>query len=1582
MRLKSIVKIVVTFLLLAMLVAASGTTVAIYSAGGNNQDASLGVSEVSNDFHHDSSSIVGGEGAFDGVDWWSDFVEGDGDSAELIVGLDNERPNSYAELMNLVATYGGKVVDTVSIGAEIAAVLVDVSLEKTRSFAEETEACGLSRYVEPKRRFQTCFVPNDPNWTIQWGPQKIGVEYAWNTTTGDPSVLVAVIDTGIDYNHSDLIDNYNASGYDWVNYDPDPLDDHGHGTHCAGIIAATLNNNIGIAGVGQVQVMAEKALSAQGSGWDFDLAQAIIHAVDQGADILSNSWGSSYDSVTIHDAIKYAYNAEVLVVAAAGNSATSTKHYPAAYDEVVAVAATDEDDNPAQWTGGKGTNFGDWIELAAPGDDIYSTLPMYTVTVNSPPYSKSHNYDYLSGTSMACPHVAGVAALVWSQFPNVSRDYLRLRLQVTADDLGDPGFDIHYGHGRINAAKAIGEAVHEHDLLISGLESLLYVKPTETAYIRATVTNLGVSNEIGVAVQLLANGSIVDSKVIDFLASCESAKVGCSWIPTVEGTYNITFYVVPVLEETHTENNKVWTYVGVAVFLKAVVLDSGGTDMADAVGTWQELNTNWETFGDLMIYIDYMTLNKDDITYEDIVTTQADVLIISWATHETGGFLSFETWTFTDSEIDAITRYVQEGHGLIATGRIFYNYTWGPIEFYLDDGISNNNKLAPLFGLNKTRARNWNMEGTTSGALDILDPDHLLFANVPNPYNFSREINTAIPFDGKWDENELAGGTYVALGPSQESAIVVHRGLVYISPELESLTDQTRLQLLYNAITWSRYQKPEHELITSLECPTCLKPGESVLLNATVFNMGVNNETDVELYLFIDGIPVSAATIPNLLAGSSYTINYLWTPTLEAIYNVTAYALPIIGEDFTANNFETRMVVVMLIIGRVVFGQTHYPAYTIEGGYSEFADCLRTLGCTVSAIYPGEIIDSNLLALVDVLVVVAPQAKYYTSEIDAIETWVKRGGRLLLIGDRMPPSPFWEGKTSTEIIAGRFDINLGDHILDTNDCVEGCPYWPYFDGANLPSHPITNEVTRVETYLSDGIASAPADAIPLIMTDSDGTATWPNGTQAPGVSVMSALDGGTAGSGRLVIITSRYIWDSTDRDVDDDISFYDSGNEILALNAVKWLTGRHEHDVTITLKTLPQSIPPCRLTILEATVYNRGLSNETDVELQLEINGTVKASVAIPELPVDSSYTLRHLWVPTVEGTYNITAYAPQLSGEAFLVNNVVVKVVSVVTVTGTVISLEPPESIMMLDDVFIVNVTVTNVEDLYGWQIALHFDPDVVGFINWWLPPDHVFTNKPFWAGTVARGPYYVVFAATLMGSVPTFNGSGTLCQMRFGCVAPGSGSLRIDLEVAGAETQLFKVVAGEVENIPFTPLNAFVEAFQRPPVLHDVAIVDATLSHTKAYAGWTVDVMVTVKNEGEATETFNVTAYYNNTLIETKTVFNLAPGTNVTLTFSWDTTNVQPHRTYTIWAEATSVPSEIDIVDNALVIGKVRIKLMADINDDGIVDILDMTIAAIAFGSQPGDPNWNPDADLNQDGIINIFDLVIIGTNFGKTA
>lgn len=275
--------------------------------------------------------------------------------------------------------------------------------------------------------------------TIPWGIDRIDATTAQLYTKGS-TINVGVIDTGIDYTHPDLSLNYKG-GYNFVNKTTNPMDDNGHGTHVSGIIAA-LDNTIGVVGVApETNLFAIKVLNANGSGYMSDVIAGIQWSADNSMKIINMSLGTSVPSKSLKNACDKAYNMGVLIIASAGNSGNSAGtgnnvNYPARYDSVVAVAATDINNTRAWFS-----STGPAVELSAPGVNIYSTL-------------KGGTYGYLSGTSMAAPHVTGVAALVMSYNP-ITNVQTRIRMQTTVTDIGSIGKDNLYGYGLINALKAV-----------------------------------------------------------------------------------------------------------------------------------------------------------------------------------------------------------------------------------------------------------------------------------------------------------------------------------------------------------------------------------------------------------------------------------------------------------------------------------------------------------------------------------------------------------------------------------------------------------------------------------------------------------------------------------------------------------------------------------------------------------------------------------------------------------------------------------------------------------------------------------------------------------------------------------------------------------------------------------------------------------------------------------------------------------------------------------------------------------------------------------------------------------------------
>ncbi len=328
-------------------------------------------------------------------------------------------------------------------------------------------------YAQPDYLMTPAFLPNDPRFLDRnlWGLEKIQTEMAWDVNQGQ-GVFVAVVDTGVNYLHEDLAANIwtntgetgidsddndketngidddenghidDVHGWDFGNDDNDPMDKHSHGSHVAGTIAAVGNNGIGVIGVApQATIMPVKGFSDAGTGFTSDLAEGIFYAVKNGAEVINNSWGCKEicpSNPVAEAAVKAAYNSGVVVVFSAGNEAVDVSlKSPQNMSETITVAASDSNDNKASFS-----NFGGSVIVAAPGRSVLST-------------TLADKYGFKSGTSMAAPHVTGLAALIAAHQPTFTNDDISQVLRVSADDIDSPGFDFNSGYGRINAEQAL-----------------------------------------------------------------------------------------------------------------------------------------------------------------------------------------------------------------------------------------------------------------------------------------------------------------------------------------------------------------------------------------------------------------------------------------------------------------------------------------------------------------------------------------------------------------------------------------------------------------------------------------------------------------------------------------------------------------------------------------------------------------------------------------------------------------------------------------------------------------------------------------------------------------------------------------------------------------------------------------------------------------------------------------------------------------------------------------------------------------------------------------------------------------------
>jgi len=365
--------------------------------------------------------------------------------------------NDNQEVVKLQRNINAKILDsTPHIGAQLWELDSEMTTEEAIALLEaKGDVIVSENYIVTVNSL----LPNDSQFNQLWGLNNTGqtggnanadidAPEAWEITTGSNNVIVGVMDTGIDYTHPDLaanmwtnkgeipnngkdddkngyIDDY--YGYDFYNGDGDPFDDNsnGHGTRIAGIIGAVGNNQTGVTGVNwNVDLMAIKIAGADGTGYTFNIIQALEYATMMGVKITNNSWGTSSDVVGLEKAIELAGKAGMLFVASAGNEAKNIDlqpHYPASYDEdnIITVAATNHQDQFASWFSNYGTKS---VDLAAPGVGILTTIP-------------GNQYASQSGTSLAAPYVAGAAALLWSVNPNLTVNQVKSYLLEGVDQL-------------------------------------------------------------------------------------------------------------------------------------------------------------------------------------------------------------------------------------------------------------------------------------------------------------------------------------------------------------------------------------------------------------------------------------------------------------------------------------------------------------------------------------------------------------------------------------------------------------------------------------------------------------------------------------------------------------------------------------------------------------------------------------------------------------------------------------------------------------------------------------------------------------------------------------------------------------------------------------------------------------------------------------------------------------------------------------------------------------------------------------------------------------------------------------------
>lgn len=433
--------------------------------------------------------------------------------AVVLLLLSVDSANAAYKDGELIIRYKSGMQAKIASGNHITGATIERSIEKIRSQRIKLPK-GVSvedaiarykknpaiEYAGPNHIIHICIEPNDEYfldpwlyWYWQWGLYSdmypntgIQAPDAWDITTGSTNIVIAMVDTGVYTSHEDLSSKI-VPGRNFVTGAVDPNnanDDNGHGTFTAGIAAAQTNNSIGVAGVSWgAKIMPIKVMDADGYGLESDAAEGIIWAADNGADIISMSLGGYDDVPAEKAAIEYAYNKGCVLVAASGNDGLNTAFYPASYDQVIAVGASNESGQrcTANDWGAGGSNYGSYLDVMAPGNGIMSTWWD----------AGGSTYNISSGTSAAAPFVSGIAALVLSQYPTWTNGQVVEQIKMTCKEMGATGWDEYTGWGLVNAYHALVDPPMESSKIgdLSSMSSGSFVKVNDVV-ITSGSTNL------------------------------------------------------------------------------------------------------------------------------------------------------------------------------------------------------------------------------------------------------------------------------------------------------------------------------------------------------------------------------------------------------------------------------------------------------------------------------------------------------------------------------------------------------------------------------------------------------------------------------------------------------------------------------------------------------------------------------------------------------------------------------------------------------------------------------------------------------------------------------------------------------------------------------------------------------------------------------------------------------------------------------------------------------------------------------------------------------------------------------------
>jgi uncharacterized membrane protein len=742
------------------------------------------------------------------------------------------------------------------------------------------------------------------------------------------------------------------------------------------------------------------------------------------------------------------------------------------------------------------------------------------------------------------------------------------------------------------------EVIVEPDLSVTNITADKYLKVNENEKFNATINNLGKIDLNNIQVQLFINDSLQDSTAISFLPAETSQGISLEWAPEMEGWLKVEIYAVPVTNEEIVSNNvaNISRFTASKEPILVAILDSWGTDFSEEA-PWDYMVDNWMFYGTTPVEIDYTTLNKDDITYDNLVELDADVIMISCA------FM----WEFSDSEIDAITDYVHAGYGMIATSATFY---WN---------VPNNNMLAPLFGIRDDIT--YDAESTPN--LDLIEPEHPLFVNIPNPYATGSAI-TALPTDNSWDASDLTNGIYLAKSSDDMGAIVVNRGAVFITHWIEYESNNYDIQLLYNAMIWSKWEQELHDVaVVDIQVPKYLQPNQMTFVNATVANLGLGIESDILVNLSVNGNLEDSTLISSIDTGDSISVSFDWTaPSTEESYLIEIEVRTQPNENFTQNNEESINVIVTTgpKTGRLALISDGTQLNAITSILDEIGKQYDILNDNAANLFTG-----NITLLLDYQMVIFYNGNRLINNLEweILNDYISLGGALLVTGHDSLGSPD-DALLADLVRSTAYGDNMG---LDTFTITNG-------------SHPIT-----------EGIFGLYPEASQYIVSETDHDLA--EADLVRGAQTVAEL---SEGSDKIISTElpsgGKVIYWNGNRNCLDWTQVELEG---MLKNLIVWIMPVYDDIGVISISNSPIAYVGDTVSV-SATVKNYGINHQNDIEVDIYIinpNGFTIFTETKSGISVDSGKEtqISWLWYPAMSDIYSIEILT-LLSDDEFSENN------------------------------------------------------------------------------------------------------------------------------------------------------------------------------------------------------------------------------------------------------------------------------------------------------------------------------------------